>query len=170
LFALLVSVSVAVFLLWGGCETRKFYRYSLRPFVSVSFYFSRDGAGWTMTRGGVGPSILKSFVVKVDDKEKYSWDEVSKSLGLSDDYTYLNPTLDLTYLPGFVNDIFWFKSKNDMTKLSLNHNRVTIELCYCSFYDECWSFSNKHKNKEVNECPKVTREFGAVSGNLLNNP
>ena len=84
LFIALVALVVAI---WQGVVMRRHNRLSVKPHLYFSIHsVSGEPAGLRVTNGGLGPAIIKSFSLGVDNKwiddtEKGGWVEASKLLG-----------------------------------------------------------------------------------------
>ncbi len=84
LFIAFVALAVAI---WQGIETRKHNRLSVKPHLYFSTYsVLGEAAGLRVTNGGLGPAIIKSFSLAVDNKwiddtRQGGWVEASRLLG-----------------------------------------------------------------------------------------
>ncbi len=94
LFIALVALVVAI---WQGVVMRRHNRLSVKPHLYFSIHSALgEPAGLRVTNGGLGPAIIKSFSLGVDNKwiddtEKGGWVEASKLLGAEK----FRPVLDL---------------------------------------------------------------------------
>ena len=109
---------------------------------------------------GIGPAVIESVLVTVDDKPAESWAEVIRAVSSGDDFGISNWTIDRTVI----------SPEEDITMLSLEEkysspeqtralrdafasDRVVVEVCYCSVFDSCWrTRSNNLAPQEVEAC------------------
>jgi hypothetical protein len=118
-------------------------RLSVQPNMAFAFYYNKEGTGWTLHNSGAGPAILKWFAVTVDGKLQPDWDAFRAALGLPDHvrYEFSVPYADLVVPP--VTDkiqgrIFWIPPGPEADALKHLNRRVGMQVCYCSYYSECW--------------------------------
>ena len=69
--ALCLSLCALGVSIWQGFETRKNYRLSVTPHVSIDFHFSGDGeiSGLILSNNGIGPAIIKGITIHQSDQE-----------------------------------------------------------------------------------------------------
>ena len=146
LFIAFVALAVAI---WQGIETRKHNRLSIKPHLYFSTYsVLGEAAGLRVTNGGLGPAIIKSFSLGVnnkwiDDTEKGGGVEASKLLGAEK----FGPVLDLgLYSPDQILDSgesqYILETSKDKrtteTDQYLNEyvKRLSVKIAYESAYKE----------------------------------
>lgn len=95
-----VIIAVAAFwvAVWQGCETRRHNRLSVQPKLVFSYVFSpteeNKSVGLYICNKGVGPAMIKSFKIYVDNKlmedKVYSgWNEALSLLGINKDWIHI---------------------------------------------------------------------------------
>lgn len=155
--ALIVSICALVFTAYQGSETRLHNRLSVKPLLLIDFVYTDKGAGFLLTNDGLGPAVIGSFVVLVDDKPKRTWAEAEAALGLRPSNPFFRvPFPDTAWR---VNDperrIYWIDKSRESDLLKKQMQRVLISVCYCSIYGECWSRTNMvAPPKEMASCEK----------------
>jgi hypothetical protein len=108
---------------------------------------------------GVGPALVRSVQVYVDDKPQRNWDAVYAALGLKFEHRPPYSTLSSIVLSaGERLDQVLFRSAEDFNAYASKVNRVEQRICYCSTLNECWIYDGREKDparlrREVNECP-----------------
>ena len=129
---------------------------------------------------GVGPAIVRSVQIFVDDKPQQNWKQVLTAFGM-EPHKFQQSTLNPAVLApgqqlkaigfGPANDEAeddaakqdrkkrWEKFRNEAEK------RMTrIDICFCSTLEECWLYSDRHPIgykdyaqlvKPVGQCPQI---------------
>ncbi|HEY2989326.1 MAG TPA: hypothetical protein VGL11_16460 [Candidatus Binatia bacterium] len=140
-------------------DNREFQRLALKPNLASSFYYNENGAGFIVNSVGLGPAIIKSFVVKVDDVPQRDWREVLNSVGISEQkrikFAILYPERQLP--SGADVGLLWLDRSNDSNIILLIKNlpRIRIEICYCALYGDCWMHTDRtiEPTRVVSSCP-----------------
>lgn len=94
---------------------------------------------------GVGPAIVRSAQVFVDDKPQRDWSHVLDALGVPQPHRFYQSTINPNVLsPGekvaiirFTDDETWKAFRTSAVK------RVAMNICFCSTLDECWMYSDR---------------------------
>ena len=117
----------------------------------LEFDSSNGPIHFTLANKGVGPAIIKHVIVKVDDQPVKSWaDVLQKILGpgyhpgeesdMSGRVFAAGESMNVfTPHDDAQNPIPFDKSNPLWAKLDAGRFRVTVEICYCSTLDECWT-------------------------------
>ena len=142
LAAIVIALSALVLSIWQGILTRNHNRISVRPLVTISGAVNENGSGWKLGNAGLGPAIVKWFKVTVDDKPMHNWREFAKELDMPDpdtfDFYYWVPSPSTVIYPQEPKNLFWVTPGPADRILRKNAKKITIHLCYCSLYGECW--------------------------------
>ncbi len=154
LASFILAISALGYSLYNGAEVgrrlkdqdekiERHIRLSVQPNLAFGFYYNNEGSGWMLHNTGTGPAILKWFAVTVDGKYLNDWNAFHAALGLPSHVRYqfsvpyvdsvMPPTTDLDY-----GRLFWIPPGPTAESLKPLSRRVTMEVCYCSRYDECW--------------------------------
>ena len=118
---------------------------------------------------GVGPAIIKNVIVKVDGEPVRNWKEaLEKILGPGE---HLGTESDMSghvFAAGESVSVFtphdpennplnFDKSNPLWVKMNKDRLRVTVEICYCSTLDECWTLRagglTPSTTTETRRCP-----------------
>ncbi len=106
---------------------------------------------FSLANKGVGPAIIKHVIVRVDDQPVKNWAEVlEKILGpgyhrgaesdMSGRVFAAGESMNVfTPHDDAQNPVSFDKSNPLWEKLDSGRKRVTVEICYCSTLDECWT-------------------------------
>jgi hypothetical protein len=163
----LSSALVAIFALgysiYQGFEQRQFRKISGQPQMSISFYYNKEGAGFTLGNNGIGYANLKTFEVLVDGEPRSSWDDMCRALGFAvrPSYEFLIPRPETLITPGPSAKVFWIESGPQSKELVSKADRISIRLCHCSILNDCWKVDNYDNSQRVDVCPKQEIDFTA---------
>jgi len=135
----------------------------------LEFDSSNGPVRFTLANKGVGPAIIKHVVVKVDDKPVKNWAEVLEKIlgpgyhpGEESDMSGRVFAADesiAVFTPHneAQNPVPFDKSNPLWAKLNAGRAHVTVEICYCSALDECWTLRgggmSPGTTTETHECP-----------------
>src|SRR5438034_8092246 len=84
---------------------------------------------FTLANKGVGPAIIRHVIVKVDGQPVKNWKEALAGESITV-FTPHDPEN---------NPLNFDKSNPLWVKMNKDRLRVTVEICYCSTLDECWT-------------------------------
>jgi hypothetical protein len=135
---------------WPRLET---YRYGSRhSFVAVN--------------RGVGPARVKAVKVTVDGKPQRGWDDVFRALRYDGGYVQsqisgqvVSPGLEIDVLMAHPGDE-GLKMFDLVTRSFFNdkaEHKLSMLICYCSVFDECWLTSLGHVGMDVDEDAEIGR-------------
>ena len=135
----------------------------------LEFDSSNGPIQFTLANKGVGPAIIKHVIVKVDGEPVKNWYEVlEKILGpgkhpgeesdMSGRVFSAGESMNVFTPHGEANNPIPFDKSNPLwAKLNTGRSRVTVEICYCSTLDECWTLraggSTPSITTETRRCP-----------------
>ena len=150
------SAGVAVYF---GQQTQQHNRLSVRPDLTMSFDYDDTGAGFHMSNKGLGPAVIGSFQIFVDNKVQRTWEQAVKSLGLSGNF-HLNkkiPYPSTMWSTAETDEkLYWVSTGPDAELLKANKDRVQMVVCYCSVSNECWSRTRLAvPPKDESSCPPL---------------
>ena len=136
----------------------------------LEFYSSNaPDIHFTLANKGVGPAIIRNVIVKVDGQPVKNWYEVldrfvgpGEHPGSESDMSghVFAAGESITVFTPFDPDrkpIAFDKSNPHWVKMNKDRDRVTVEICYCSTLDECWTLraggSTPSTTTETRRCP-----------------
>jgi hypothetical protein len=124
---------------------------------------------FTLANKGVGPAIIKHVILKVDDQPVKNWAGVLEKLlgpgyhpGEESDmsgrvFSAGESTNVFTPHDEANNPIPFDKSNPLWVKMNKDRLRVSVEICYCSTLDECWTLRasglTPSTTTETRHCP-----------------
>jgi hypothetical protein len=133
---------------------RDLRRTAMRPNVSVGLNWDGTGAGWLLANPGPGPAVIRWLSVYVDEQMQATPTDVLAALGLPGD----SLSYQTAFYPGQVkaadqspNRLLWV-SRAAADELRKSRNRVKVEVCYCSVYDECWKIDDVVGSQRSDSC------------------
>lgn len=157
------ALAVAVLaLLLTVCELRRSRLHdmmSVRPHVTLSLKWNRgDAAQVVLSNNGLGPATIRTLEVLVDGKHQSNWVDVTRALHLPGPGVYAGGVDVLR--AGDDSRLYEIAPGPAADALVENWQRVEINWCYCSFYDECWAASTrKPGDRSPGRCPSPTVPF-----------
>ncbi|MBN8886307.1 MAG: hypothetical protein J0I77_11355 [Rudaea sp.] len=140
-------------------------RASVWPYVTVGknedAIAGHETFVWRVDNNGVGPAKIQSVEVKLDGKPYRNWKELFAVLAPEQEFHAQTSSLNGLVLPPSLNretTIEMVKPDTaERAKVFLTaQQRISIEVCYCSVYDECWiAQSLKPGNTSVPRCERA---------------
>jgi len=145
--ALIVAVLALATSVWSADAERRHKRLSVRPQLSVEYGVNDERAWWIMANTGLGPGIIHRFEVFVDDKPQANWATFARALGANDvRFEFSVPYSFENVIAGGTAPLFVVYKKEypaAYDQIKNNWERVRMEVCYCSLYDECAQAASK---------------------------
>ncbi len=113
---------------------------------------SQDGFYLSISNKGIGPAIIRSTSLTLDEKEMVgSIEYLGALLGDLDSVNLFHQSIDNRVLaPGETIEAFHVYS-DVRTRLAKVYARTNYEICFCSVYGDCW-VSKKFFKVEESEC------------------
>lgn len=146
-FAVALSVAAILVSLLEVSAARDQQKSSVWPYVDIKGSYSEQGFEIGLTNKGVGPARLGAVNLLLDGKPVTDLDTVILELvGKENAFSYenyraSNPSFNVISRTESVNlfSVRW----EPRTRLLMENweDRVDINICYCSIYDECWEAS-----------------------------
>jgi len=147
----MLALAVSVFALaLGAWQTRLMQgqaRAGVWPYLSIGYTYTSDvdanGFIWTIDNNGVGPARVQSVTAGVDGKRMRNWDEVIAALGMRERPSSAITSFAGSVIPPSTNRETTIAAirVNDRELATLFKNaidRFSMDICYCSVYDDCW--------------------------------
>lgn len=152
--ALITSVVAVVTSLYSAKIDRDYARASVWPRIEIYRSFRSAGTfDYNITNSGTGPAVIKHAVVKLDGEPVQRWRQITNALS-EQKISFTQSHMGNRILPSqqTIHPLL-IKSSLDISEfLRQESKRVTITLCYCSFYDDCWETDRMNQPKEVEQC------------------
>lgn len=162
-----IALSSLTFSIYEAHEARRFGRLSVKPHLSVSFYYDDKWVGWNMFNDGLGPARIRGFRMIVDGVEQKPSPQLSfgnmvvQALGISPKTAFFsNPRVgDCIAANAAPVTLFKTPAGQEAEAIRLTHGRIVFQVCYCSLYEECWIFdSTKNIPERDDSCGVFAHE------------
>jgi len=162
--ALVVSLSAVAVALYEASLQRAHDRADVWPHLEIGTFVTPTGADVFLTNGGVGPGIVKSVSVSVDDKPKRSWADAMLALRDSAPTTFSNTTVvDEAVRAGDRVTLLELQRKDLPPDFWKWIGRVGVRVCYSSVFDDSWQLIARlgasRTWQHVKSCPDQPRSI-----------
>jgi hypothetical protein len=147
----LLALAVSIFALAiGAWQTRLMQsqaRASVWPHLSIGYTYNSNvddnGFIWSIDNNGVGPARIESVAVALDGRPMKSWHDVLVALGFHGEMHVSTTSFSGDVIPPSLNRETAISAIriNQADAASTFKNavaRFTMDICYCSVYDDCW--------------------------------
>ena len=147
LSALLIGLVTAFTSIYSAFVDREYARASVWPRLEIFRSFNGNSSfSYGVSNNGTGPALIK--YAKVQDGSKYikTWQEIKAFQNIRQSHISnrtLSPQNSITPVS--------YKGE-DANSLVKADAVISIELCYCSIYEECWVIDRSNRPIEVEAC------------------
>lgn len=153
LAAVLISLCALVATIYEANLQRKGQLLSVWPNLSVVTKKGDNGYHIAVANKGLGPALVKTFRVEVDNQPVYSWQETIESLDISGNFHTQTHSISSNIISANEETIAFAVSDTTIGNLlSKADARIQIEICYCSVYEDCWLVKKDEPVKVVEKC------------------
>lgn len=146
LSALLIGLVTAFTSIYSAYVDREYARASVWPRLEILRSFSGDSFSYEVANNGTGPALIKYAKIKSGSTRIKMWKDIKNFENIRQSHIS-NRTLPAQQN---ITPVF-YKGKNINALVSADKN-ITIELCYCSIYDECWVIDRSNRPESVEAC------------------
>lgn len=144
--ALLIGIVTAFTSIYSAYVDRTYARASVWPRLEIFRSYSGDTFSYGVANNGTGPAVIHYAVVEYKDKPIKRWNEIAAFSGIRQSHIG-NRTLPAQ------KSISPVQYKGDSSEAVLAADDfVSIELCYCSIYDECWVIDRENTPLAIEQC------------------
>ena len=159
LSALLVSLVAVIVSVYSAYIDRAYARSSVWPRLTLSKSdYLKDGVPiyeYRIENAGTGPAIIKYAYVSVDNTYFKYWYQVFEHFEL-DMQNVTQSHISTRVVPAYQSFAAQSTHNTDfMPHWRKVDEKIDIELCYCSIYDECWRVDRQTPPVEVPACEAV---------------
>lgn len=156
--ALLVSLVTAAATIHSAYTSRAYARASLWPSLGGGVSFNDTGFRFLLMNRGTGPAIIKSMRVQYDGKSVQNWQQFIERFNPKFNGNWGSSFASNVTLPANqMLDALTIKDKALARQMYDASDKLKVEICYCSVYDECWTTSDVlEQNQPVAQCPDRT--------------
>jgi len=146
LSALLIGLVTAFTSIYSAYVDREYARASVWPRLEIFRSFSGNAFSYGVTNSGTGPALIKYAKVQEGSKYLKTWKDVEQFNDIRQSHLSsrtLSPQKSITPVS---------YQGDDAKALVKVDNLITIELCYCSIYEECWIIDRSNQPVVVEAC------------------
>ena len=144
--ALLISLITAVISVYSAYIDRSYARASIWPRLEI-YKSQYDGHfSYNVSNNGNGPALIQYAIIKYKSKPIQRWSDIPDLPAITQSHIgrrILSSQKEI--VPIIYNGTESYKFKKI-------HQNVSIELCYCSIYNECWLINTINLPKSVDNC------------------
>jgi hypothetical protein len=165
-FAAIIAALVGLLALCVSGYTAYIQRQQVRaqvwPYLETGLSPSRHEL--TLVNKGVGPALIRSVQIFVDDKPQHDWDAVYAALGLKYERRPPYSTISgVVVSAGERIEQVVFNDVDDFNLYVRQASRVSTRVCYCSTMDECWVRDSREAESsrittEITACPARSKD------------
>jgi|UPI00068EADCF hypothetical protein len=156
--ALLVSLVTAVATIHSAYTSRAYARASLWPNLGAGVSFNDTGFRFLLMNRGTGPAMIQSMRVEYDGKPMHNWQQLLNQFDPKFRGSWGSSFVSRVTLPtNQMLDALTVSDKKLARQMYDASDKLKVEICYCSVYDECWITSDiEQQNQPVTQCPDRT--------------
>ena len=157
--AIVVALASLAITLYEASATREHDRMSVWPRLVQESSDSGGRYDRTITNAGLGPALIKSFEVRLDDTVRSSWSPVVSALvspAPVPGYFFSAVGPGTVILPGHTLHVLTIIAEKLSSVAAERDSRLVSRVCYCSLYDECWTAESRQPEpKSVARCSEA---------------
>jgi hypothetical protein len=146
LSALLIGLVTAFISMYSAYVDREYARASVWPRLEILRSYSGDSFSYGVSNNGTGPALIKYAKVQHGSTYIKKWNEIESFQNIRQSHISnrtLSPQNSITPLS---------YQGEDAKALVEADDSISIELCYCSIYDECWVIDRSNRPIEMEVC------------------
>jgi len=153
LSALLIGLVTAFTSIYSAYVDREYAKASVWPRLEVFRSFGGNSFSYGISNSGTGPALIKYVTIKNDSTYIKMWKEIEAFKNIRQSHIS-NRTLSPQ------NSITPVSYQGDDAKELLKADEfISIELCYCSIYDECWVIDKNNRPESVAVCAMENKQI-----------
>lgn len=146
LSALLIGLVTAFTSIYSAYVDREYARASVWPRLEIFRSFDDNSFSYSVSNNGTGPALIKYAKIKDGSKYIKTWKDIKPFEDTTQSHIS-NRTLSPQ------NRITPVSYKGDDAKALVKADgSISIELCYCSIYEECWVADRSNRPTAVEAC------------------
>lgn len=146
LSALLIGLVTAFTSIYSAYVDREYARASVWPRLEIFRSFDGNSFSYGVNNNGTGPALIKYAKIKDGSKYIKAWKEIKAFQDIIQSHIShrtLPPQNSITPV--------YYKGEDVKTFVKADSS-ISIELCYCSIYEECWVIDRSNQPTPVEAC------------------
>ncbi|RTE87433.1 MULTISPECIES: hypothetical protein [Gammaproteobacteria] len=155
LSALFIGFLTAIISIYSAAIDRQYARAAVWPKLEIFRSFSAHSFSYSVSNRGTGPAIIKYAIVKADTQYIERWSDLD-AFSSNVRQSHISTT---TMSSGQTIKAIEYSGELASSGIAEVDATLSIELCYCSIYDECWLVDRTNENRPVSQCD-ATIEHG----------
>src|SRR5690606_11463280 len=127
-------------------------RASVWPNAAMEYSYTGDAFRLRLVNTGVGPARIGPVRVTFDGAPIRTWTELIQGVYPVQQVRYIQSMVGNRVLPaGDFETVFEISDTAIADSLQTHLERLAIEFCYCSVYDECWRYVQRFDQEAVRD-------------------
>lgn len=146
LSALLIGLVTAAVSIYSAYIDREYAKASVWPRLEIFRNTQSDSFAYQVLNSGTGPAIIQYAKVEHKEMSMKTWSDVFNFSGVVQSHIgnrIIPPQGNVTPL--------YYNGKNTPKFIELDES-VSITLCYCSIYSECWLINRENIPQPIEQC------------------
>lgn len=154
--AIFVSIATLFVYIYQARIMQKQQHTSVLPYVEWLYSNAGNEFIISVENKGIGPAFVKGVTMKLDDAEVGSNSALFKKLLGTSSFSFINSTVNRRVIsPGekiemvHVYDSAQAHAIDSLLLWSNAPHKFSIEICYCSVYDDCWTTDGTNSKESI---------------------
>ncbi|WP_241906373.1 hypothetical protein [Shewanella sp. 10N.286.51.B7] len=144
--ALVIGIVTTFTSIYSAAIDRAYARASVWPSVEIARGYGYDSFRYIVSNNGTGPAVIKYAKVTHDKKYLSQW----RDINVFEEVTQSHIGKTVLSAQKTITPVLYKGNKvDDILKVD---NLISIELCYCSIYDECWIVNRDNNPMPIEQC------------------
>ncbi len=147
--AILISLCSLVVSIYESSIIREHQRASVWPNIDFGKNINHSsGFTYIVKNSGIGPAKINYINFWLEDELITSYETLVKHVSDSTEVGYFCGTVTgVVLLPSEIIEIFGIKDMDAALRMNTLNKKMSVELSYCSIYDECWVLNEEGRNQ-----------------------
>lgn len=152
LSALFIGLLTAVISVYSAYIDREYARASVWPKLELFRSYNDEEFSYGVANKGTGPAVIRYAKVSVGSEPIKRWSEVSAFSNIIQSHIS-----GITVPSQQIVTPLRYREEQISDILELDKT-ISIELCYCSIYEECWTVSRSNETQQVEQCSESSED------------
>lgn len=156
--AVIISLCALVISIIETRVMRQQQQVAVYPHLDLDFEYSNEGYSITLSNKGQGMAFVENVQIWYKDKYFTDWKDIAdyflpEGHQISYSIYFTNSVVDEILSPD--EEVILFKipwSESSRSLVEQHFPKLSMEICYCSIMDECWSLNSQAKRPQLGSC------------------